>query len=625
VSEAAASLARAILPPGRVFPGGGAHTIEAAGRRLAEMSGGGGSGARVLGILCRALDRAAILRTGRRFHALPAERQDALLRQWQDDPLLRWPLFALSFLVKQVHFDDPDVYRAMGCVYDKGGPAEPAPWVSQVARADELAGDEDLECDVVVVGTGAGGGVVGTELARRGHAVVFLEEGELHRRDAFRGHAAESHQRFYRKSGLVALGNTLVPIFVGKLVGGSTAINTGTCFRTPPWILDRWCEAMGSDALSPAALAPYFDRVEQELQVEPARAEYLGGVARVVARGCDALGWNHYPIRRNAPACDGQGVCDYGCPSGARRSTDISYIPQALRRGAMLYTGVRAERVFVEGGRAVGVEARGVRGGARLRVRARAVILACGAVPTPTFLLGQGLANASGQVGRNLSLHPCTVVSALFDERIAGYNAIPQGYTCDHHLANGILLSGASAPLDIGASYFPFNGRRLMDTMEAYDRVASFMVIIRDDSRGRVRRRRDGRPLITYWLQRSDVDRLHRGMVSVIEIFRAAGARRFFPIVPRMSYLDSPADVERFRSARLRASDPFLTSFHPMGTCRMGADPKASVVDTDHECHDVPGLFLVDGSVLPGPPSVNPQLTIMALAARAADRIAAKL
>ena len=621
-SPAAHALVRAILPAGRVFPGGGERTIAAAEQRLSELSSGSMTS---LDTLCNTLDRAAILRTGKRFHSLDADRAETVLRAWESDPLLRLPLFILSFLFKSVHFDDPAIYKAMGCVYEKGGPAEPAPWLRQVTPGDEITGDEVIECDVVVVGTGAGGGVVGKELAERGYAVVFLEEGKLHRRDAFKGNAAESHRSFYRRGGLAAVGNTLMPVFVGRLVGGSTAINTGTCFRTPPWILDRWCQDLGTDELTADKLAPYFDRVERELQVETAKPEYLGGIARVVARGCDKLGWHHFPLERNAPECDGQGVCDYGCPTGARRSTDISYIPVALRRGSVLYTQMSARSVIIENGRAVGVRAETVEGTGRLEVRARAVVLACGAIPTPMFLQRQGIANSSDQVGRNLSLHPCTVVSALFDERIAAFNAIPQGYGCDQHHRDGILLAGAGAPLDIGAAYFPFSGRRLMDCMEAFDRIASFMVIIGDDSRGRVRLRKNGNPRITYWMGRSDVDRLHRGMLHVANIFSAAGAKRIFPMTMRLPILEGTEGINRLRQLDMKARDPFLTSFHPMGTARMGLDPATSVVGLSHETHDVRDLFIVDGSNLPGPPNVNPQLTIMALATRAAEHIADRL
>ncbi len=131
-------------------------------------------------------------------------------------------------------------------------------------------------------------------------------------------------------------------------------------------------------------------------------------------RGCDALGWTHGALIRNAPGCEASNFCHLGCRSEARKSTNISYVPPALERGAMLFTGLKAERVLVENGRATGIEGRAANGN-RVRVRARAVILAGGTVPTPLFLQAQGLANSSGQVGRNLTLHPSCGVMALFD------------------------------------------------------------------------------------------------------------------------------------------------------------------------------------------------------------------
>jgi choline dehydrogenase-like flavoprotein len=303
----------------------------------------------------------------------------------------------------------------------------------------------------------------------------------------------------------------------------------------------------------------------------------------------------------------------------------VSYVPAALNHGAELYTGLRARRVLLESGRAVGVEAESTWTGRRVRIRARAVVLSGGAVPSPLLLLSQGLANSSGQVGCNLSIHPGTAVSALFDEPILAYQAIPQGYGCDQFHREGILLLGASAPLNIGAAMFSLNGRALMDAMEAYDRVASFGVMVEDEGRGRVRRGPRGRPLLTYWLKPADVARLHSGMIHVAEIYLAAGAKKIFPLMPDHPAFEGEAGLKRFREARLRPWSFFLTSFHPLGTCRMGRDAKASVVDLDHQAHDVPGLFVVDGSALPGPPAVNPQLTIMALATRAAERIGERL
>lgn len=619
--QAAVALAGALLPSGHRLRGGDRGTVARSLELLTEYRPGATAH---FGALVSLLDHAALLRTGHRFRALSPRRQAELVEVWEKNPLLRWPLGALAFFLKAGHFDDPQVYAALGAPYHRAGRPEPARWLSQIHRGGELRRQEELECEVVVVGTGAGGAVVGKELAERGLAVVLLEEGEHYRRDAFIGRARGTHGRFYRPQGSLALGNSLVPVLMGRMVGGSTALNTATCFRTPDWVLSRWCEELGTEELSPERMAPHFEKVERELRVERARPEVLGGAARVVARGCQALGWSHFPVLRNAPDCDGQGVCDYGCPTDAKRSTNLTYVPAALERGAVLYTGSRAERVLLEGGRAVGVEAR-TSGGGRLSVRARAVVLAGGAVPTPALLLGQGLANASGQVGRNLSLHPATAVSALFEEQIGAYNAIPQGYCCDQFHREGMLLLGGSVPIDMGANIFPFSGRRLMEVMEAYDRIATFGLMVEDQGRGRVRLSRDGSVRVTYFLSQADVDRLQLGMGRIAQIFLAAGARKVYPMLRRFPELSGEEGLRAFRALKLRPWDLFATSFHPLGTCRMGRDPQRSVVGLDHQSHEVERLFIVDGSSLPGPTAVNPQITIMAFAHRAAERIAERL
>jgi choline dehydrogenase-like flavoprotein len=273
----------------------------------------------------------------------------------------------------------------------------------------------------------------------------------------------------------------------------------------------------------------------------------------------------------------------------------------------------------------VGVEAV-TAGGRTLRVRARVVVLAAGAVPTPLFLLDQGICNTSGQVGRNLSIHPGTSVSALFEQRVAGYNHIMQGYACDQFHRDGILLLGAQPSIEIGAMMLAFNGRRYTEVMERFDHLGSFGAMIEDASQnGRVRAGPRGWPIITYNLQPRDVDRLHQGLIHVMEIFQAAGADRFFPVMRRPGVVEGARGLDAFRRLRPRPWDFVCTSFHPLGTCRMGPDPFSCVVGVDHQAHDLAGLFLVDGSTVPGPTAVNPQLTILAMAVRAAEKIAAHL
>jgi choline dehydrogenase-like flavoprotein len=269
----------------------------------------------------------------------------------------------------------------------------------------------------------------------------------------------------------------------------------------------------------------------------------------------------------------------------------------------------------------VGIEGTGA-DGKRLRVRGKAVVLAGGAVPSPLFLMRQGLCNSSGQVGRNLTLHPSGGLAATFDEEIRGFDAIPQGYGCDEFVKEGILLTAAQPDFNYASIMFPYGGDRLMAALDDIASTAFFGLLISDDARGRVVLDYDGTAAVHYNVLQSDADRYHRAIVKMTEICWAAGAKKVMPTIFGQHTFETRADFERFKKSKLAPSELLLTSYHPLGTCKMGSDPRTSVVDLNHQAHDLPGLFVVDGSTVSGPLGVNPQLTIMAMATRAADRIA---
>jgi choline dehydrogenase-like flavoprotein len=347
----------------------------------------------------------------------------------------------------------------------------------------------------------------------------------------------------------------------------------------------------------------------------------------VIARGAEALGWRHGPLMRNAPGCDGQAVCVFGCPTDAKRSTNVSYVPQALGLGAMLYTHARVTKVLIEGGRAVGVVAKvgGKNGDARrLTVRARSVVLAAGTMHTPAMLLGQGLANSSDQVGRHLTLHPASYAWAAFDEPIRGFEEIPQGYGVEEFADQGIQFEGAFVPLSLAAGTMGHFGRRWTDMVERLDELACFGFMVADTSRGRVLLGPEGKPYMTYVLNDQDVKRMVKAFGLLARIYFAAGAKAVYPGVQGFDELRDLRDVERLEHegpGKVRAHHIDLSAYHPLGSCRMGSDPKSSVIGPSQESWDVPGLFVCDGSAVPGPLGVNPQMTIMALSERAAGFI----
>jgi choline dehydrogenase-like flavoprotein len=615
------AVAEAALPAGAFLPGAGAATVDKVEQFVDTLPSAMTKG---FGGLLAGLEATAWIYERRSLVRLSLEKRLAVLERWRlADPIRRLALRALITPLKMAHFDDAALYKKLGCVYS---PEKVRPEAKPAYMRDRVHAsiDQDLaiEADVVVIGTGAGGAVVGRELAEAGLAVVFVEEGKYFERHEFNGRPFDMQQALYKRGGATfSLGNTGIPIPVGQTVGGSTTVNSGTCYRTPDRILREWQEHLGLDELGPDAMGAYFARVEEVLGVEPAKKSLMGGNGRVIERGCNALGFTrHGPLRRNAPACDGQGVCVFGCPTDAKRSTNVSYVPLALKAGAELFAGFRVNRIVVEGGQATGVVAT-TREGRTLTVRARAVVVACGALTTPMMLARQGLGARSGQLGQNLSIHPAAGALAEFDEQILPWNGIPQGYSIEDLHEEGILFEGASVPLEMTMGMTQMIGPEIVRIAERYDHIASFGFMVEDTSRGRVREVM-GQPMITYNLTEQDVAHIKRAMDVLAQVYFASGAKRVLTPFYGFDTLDSPADLERLRRTNLRPWDLDLSAYHPLGTARMGRDPASSVVGPDHEMHDVQKLYVVDGAAVPTSLGVNPQVTIMALATRAAEKIA---
>ena len=546
----------------------------------------------------------------------------------------RWPLRAVTAPIKAAQARHPALLRAIGASTASLAIAgEKQRWHSQVIDARTLDEDEELEVDVVVVGTGAGGAPVANKLAAAGHAVLMVEEGGHHTRGAFDGRSFKAQRRMFRKGGLqVSLGNTVIPVPTGQTVGGSTTINSGTCYRLPERVQRRWVLENGLHDLGPGSLDEYFDSVEAMLQVTLASEKTLGGCARVIARGAEALGYEHGPLLRNAPACDGQGVCCFGCPTDAKRSTNVSYVPAAIGNGAMVYCNAHVTDILTEKGRAVGVDAVAqlkyghVR---KLRIRAKVVVLAGGALGTPAMLLKSGLANRSGQVGRELSMHPATYAWARFDEDIRGWSAIPQGYAIDEFVDQGLRFEGVFLPPDLAAASMSQIGPRWTDIVEHFHKLACFGFMVADSSRGRVVVGRGGEPEVRYSLNEIDRKQMIRGHAILARVYLAAGARAVYPALSApWDVIESEADVLRFERealGSLKARHINMSAFHPLGSCRMHADPRRGVTSASGETHQVANLFITDGSAVPGPLGVNPQMTIMALAERSAGFIERRL
>jgi choline dehydrogenase-like flavoprotein len=625
------ALAEALVPPGGPIPEGAAEVavaerLDAALARLEPRVR-----ARVGGLLALWEWLPVLSRHLRRFSRLRPERRAAFVERAARarSPLTRQILAVLKILCVNTWASTPPVERAIGFTYGcvTREPPRDGPTL-EVLSWPTVDRDHVEECDAVVVGSGAGGAVVAKELAEAGLGVIVLEEGGYFTRADFAGPPWERFLRLYRAGGTtVALGVPSIPLPLGKAVGGTTLVNSGTCFRTPDRVLERWGSEWGIEGIDPATMRPFFERVERILHVRPVPEELLGPNARVFRRGVEALGLHGAPIARNIDGCRGCGVCAFGCPSDAKQATHLSYLPRAQRHGASIYARCRAERILIEGGRARGVVAALLdpeteEPRAALSVRAKVVVLAAGAVHTPLLLLANALGNRSGQVGRNLRIHPAAGVAAWFDEEVYSWRGTLQPYYVDDwHASHDIMIEVTSSVPGVGAGTMPGTGLAGKEILARYPHLASAGLFVSDTSSGRVRRLPSGEPLVTYRLNRRDARKLVRGIVHVAEIFLAAGARRVYTGLPGLAFVERPEELEELREEAVRPGALRLTAFHPVGTARMGADPARCVVDPWGEVHGVAGLFVADASVLPGCPTVNPQVTIMAFATRTADHL----
>jgi choline dehydrogenase-like flavoprotein len=387
-------------------------------------------------------------------------------------------------------------------------------------------------------------------------------------------------------------------------------INSGTCFRTPEAVLELWRTRYGLE-LDVETMRPHFERVERVLSVAEVTPELAGINAEVARRGAERLGWSHGYLRRNAKGCVGSGVCVFGCPTSAKQHTGLTYVPQARAAGAQVVPQADAKRILTSGRRATGVEAI-VAGSGPVRVDAPIVVVAAGTIHTPGLLARSGLGAGSGQLGHNLSLHPCSAVVALMDDVVDMARGVPQSFYVDEFARQGIMLEGVAGPPAYVAMSLPLSGSRHAEVMAQYRHLATFGVMVSDSSRGHVGSLL-GQPVIRYSLNGTDLNRFRVGLARTRELYEAAGAREvFLPLPPGVA------------PEHARARDLKLMAFHPLGTARADARPQAGVVSGDLELHGTRGVYVADGSVVPSALGVNPQLTIMALATRLAATLLAR-
>jgi choline dehydrogenase-like flavoprotein len=601
--SALGDVAAAILPPEAGGPDP-ERVASVARRMVSRMPAASQAGLAAALVSLQAL---SLARTGRLLGGASPQQREALLAQVSHmggSPALD----AIKSVVMLAHGADAFAGE-IAAVGSRHEPSRPDPQMSLTPASEWPRASS---CDVVVVGSGAGGAFAARALARAGFDTVIVEEGERWTVDRIRNsHPLDRFSGIYRDAGTtMALGNPPIALPLGRAVGGTTVINSGTCFRPPAAVATAWHLQHGLALADLELLGPRIADVEATIGVAPAPMEVLGRNGELALEGAAAMDWPSAPLRRNAPGCRGSCQCAIGCPNNAKGGVHLNALPQACEAGARIVSGLRVQRVLSEGGRAVGVKAQRADGG-EVRISAPMVVVAAGAIPTPPLLRRSGLGRHP-RLGRNLSIHPATGITAGFEDRVVPWSGVMQSVGIEElHESDGVLIEATGSPPGMGAISAPGYGTHLLGRLDRAANRAMIGAMIADEPSGRVFGSRA--PLVSYRLAKTDEKRLATAIRAMARVMLAAGANDVdlgggAPAVHSEAELE--AAMQRLDVRRLR-----LAGFHPSGTAAAGSDPSRHPVDSEGRLRGVDGVWVADGSVLPSCPGVNPQVSIMAIAA----------
>ncbi|MGH2981578.1 MAG: GMC family oxidoreductase N-terminal domain-containing protein [Solirubrobacterales bacterium] len=512
-------------------------------------------------------------------------------------------------------------------------PQEPASLQPLTPEGDELT----LDADAVVVGSGAGGGVIAGVLAEAGLEVVVLEAGGHFDRADFNMLELWAFQNLYYRGGPTPTADLNVSMQAGATVGGGTTINWTNCLRTRPWVREQWATEFGLEGVDGPEFERHTDAVMQRIGANDRCSDYNGPTQRM-KEGAERLGWSFERVIRNAdPATytpESAGYLGFGDQTGSKQSTARTYLRDVADAGGTILARTAAQRVLVEGGRAAGVEAAfldPVSGrSAAVTVRAPVVVVACGALESPAMLLRSGIGGPA--VGDNLHLHPCSALFAFYGEDQRSWWGPPHSGVVDEFAdvedGYGFLIETAQYTTGLGASALPFTDpRRHKQMVHEFARGASFIGLLRDRGAGRVTIDAEGNAVHHYALEDElDVRNTHRAIDAQARLHEAAGAQEIYSLAAGLPGWRRGEDLDRFiahtQRVPLRAGGQKLFSAHQMSSCRMGVDPHTSVAGPWGELHDTAGVWIGDGSAMPTASGTNPMISIMALAHRTAEAIA---
>ena len=496
--------------------------------------------------------------------------------------------------------------------------------------------DADFSADVCVIGSGAGGAVSAAILAGAGLDVLLVEEGGLMTGTGTALREEVALPLLYQDGMQRATSDGGIGILQGRTVGGTTFVNWMTCLRIADETIAMWNDEFGVREVTSALLEPEFKALEARLAIQKVPETAMNRNNRLMFDGCRSLGWEVDTVSRNAFGCTELGACGLGCPTNAKRSMTVTFVPDMIENGGRLVHRLKIDRLVIsEGsvqlavGRFLGRDTL-TPTGRTARIVAKRFVLSCGALNSPALLLRSGY-SANGRVGARTYLHPATASFGLYDDVVDSHVGAPQSAVSrqfmDRGSDPGFFLECVPWTPALAATMLRGFGAEHRSMLRQYRQLAVHIAITIDghtgEPGGRVRLRPTGAPVLDYALQPNQWRTLAYAQARLAEIALATGAREVLTMHDPPFAVRAASEIDEIADLRWEPLSAAVFSAHQMGGCAMGDEPGQSVVRSwDLRVHDIDNLHVIDGSVFPTSVGVNPQFTIFALARLAATRLA---
>jgi len=495
-----------------------------------------------------------------------------------------------------------------------------------IHRGAELKANNQLECDVLVIGSGPGGSLAAAKLAEIGASVIVLEEGGQFTAPDFDMHEESAYPRMYQDNGSRTTDDLSIMILQGRCIGGGSTVNWMTSLRAPDTTLKHWKNRHGVEGIDSSALRPHWDEVEARLHIHVAAPEDVNRNNAVLWDGATRLGYQVTRLPRNSDRCDNLGYCGMGCPIDAKRTAGLTYLDDAMKAGTEIYANCRVTRLDTSGGRATGAQAQVLDPdthqptGNTLQVKAGRVVLAAGALNTPRILLRSGVEHKA--LGRRTWLHPVVATVGVFRDRIDPWYGSPQSvgslHFADRGSRMGFLIEAPPMHPMLAALASPGFGlahREIMSMLPYTNSLIGLTIDGFDESEngGTVRTGAGGRLRFSYPLRERNHEAMKEAMKAMARIQLAAGATRVLTLHDDPVEIRSESDLGKIDARSMAPGRLSVFTAHQMGGCSMSEDPARSIVNSRGRMHQLSNVYVCDGSVFPTGLGVNPMLSIYGL------------